>query len=45
MELKLNDAQWRTLALEIQQEAITMFNGLDKLANRERNRKRKRRAA
>ena len=39
--LRLNAAQWRVLALEIQQEAITMFNGLDKLAARERNRTRK----
>ncbi len=37
-DLKLNKAQWRTLALEIQQEAITMFNGLDKLATKERSR-------
>ena len=36
-DLNLNEAQWRTLALEIQEEAITMFNGLDKLAARERN--------
>ena len=35
--LRLNEAQWRTLALEIQKEAITMFNGLDKLAARERS--------
>ena len=35
--LRLNGAQWRTLTLEIQQEAITMFNGLDKLAARERS--------
>ena len=36
--LRLSTAQWRMLALEIQQEAITMFNGLDKLAVRERQR-------
>ena len=36
--LNLSKAQWRTLALEIQQEAIVMFSGLDKLAARERNR-------
>ena len=35
--LRLNGAQWQLLALEIQQEAITMFNGLDKLAARERS--------
>ena len=34
-DLKLNKAQWRTLALEIQKESITMLNGLDKLAARE----------
>ena len=37
-DLKLNQAQWRTLALEIQKESITMFNGLYKLAVRERSR-------
>ena len=37
-DLKLGKAQWRMLALEIQKEAIIMFNGLDKLAARERNR-------
>ena len=36
--LRLSTVQWRLLALEIQQEAITMFNGLDKLAGRERSR-------
>ena len=36
--LRLSGAQWRLLALEIQREAITMFNGLDKLAARERRR-------
>ena len=36
--LNLSKAQWRMLTLEIQQQAITMFNGLDKLAARERNR-------
>ena len=36
--LNLDQEQWRTLALEIQQESITMFNGLDKLAARERGR-------
>ncbi len=36
--LRLNQEQWRMLALEIQREAITMFNGLDKLAAKERNR-------
>ena len=35
-DLKLSKAQWRVLALEIQRESITMFNGLDKLAARER---------
>ncbi len=39
--LRLNPAQWRMLALEIQQEAITMFNGLDKLAARQRKTARK----
>ena len=39
--LHLNGAQWRLLALEIQQEAITMFNGLDKLAAKERSRTKK----
>ncbi len=34
--LKLKKVQWRMLALEIQQDAIIMFNGLDKLAARER---------
>ena len=36
--LRLNQEQWRMLALEIQREAITMFNGLEKLAAKERNR-------
>ncbi len=36
-DLKLNKAQWRLLALEIQKEAIIMFSGLDKLATRGRN--------
>ena len=40
-DLNLSGAQWRTLALEIQKEAITMFNGLDKLAARERSGRRK----
>ena len=40
-DLNLNEAQWRTLALEIQKESIVMFRGLDKLAARERNRERK----
>ena len=35
--LRLNGAQWRTLTLEIQQEAITVLNGLDKLAARARS--------
>ena len=39
--LRLNEEQWRLLALEIQEKAITMFNGLDKLAARERRRTRK----
>ena len=39
--LNLNQAQWRTLALEIQQESITMFNGLAKLAAWERRLTRK----
>lgn len=39
--LRLNGAQWQLLALEIQQEAITMFNGLDKLAAKERSRTKK----
>ena len=39
--LGLDEGQWRLLALEIQREAITMFNGLDKLAARERRRTRK----
>ena len=34
--LRLTQAQWRMLALEIQKEAIIVFNGLDKLAARER---------
>ena len=34
--LRLTKAQWLMLALEIQKDAITMFNGLDKLAARER---------
>ena len=34
--LNLTKAQWRMLALEIQKKAITMFNGLDKLAAWER---------
>ncbi len=37
-DLNLSKAQWQTLTLEIQKEAITMFNGLDKLAAREKNR-------
>ncbi len=40
-DLNLNRAQWCTLALEIQKESITMFNGLDKLAARERSGKSK----
>ena len=40
-ELNVDGAQWRMLALEIQREAITMFNGLDKLAARERKGMRK----
>ncbi len=36
-DLNLSGAQWRTLALEIQKEAVTMFNGLEKLAARERS--------
>ena len=40
-DLLLNGPQWRMLSLEIQKEAITMFNGLDKLAARERNLARK----
>ncbi len=39
--LNLNQAQWRSLALEIQKESITMFNGLDKLAAWERRLTRK----
>lgn len=39
--LGLNGGQWRVLALEIQEEAITMLNGLDKLAARERRQSRK----
>ena len=39
--LRLTKAQWLMLALEIQKKAITMFNGLDKLAARERNKARK----
>ena len=39
--LQLTGTQWRMLALEIQKEAITMFNGLDKLAARERTEARK----
>ncbi len=34
--LNLNQTQWQMLALEIQKDSITMFNGLDKLAARER---------
>ena len=41
LNLDLNKAQWQMLALEIQREAITMFNGLDKLAARERRLARK----
>ncbi|MYA37620.1 MAG: transposase [Gammaproteobacteria bacterium] len=40
-ELNLSGAQWQTLALEIQKEAITMFHGLEKLATRERSGARK----
>ena len=40
-DLNLNQAQWCTLALEIQKESITMFSGLDKLAARERSRTKK----
>ncbi len=40
-KLSLTEAQWRLLALDIQREAITMFNGLDKLAARERSKARK----
>ncbi len=40
-DLNLNRAQWCTLVLEIQKESITMFNGLDKLATRERSRTKK----
>ncbi len=39
--LNLDKAQWQILALEIQKESITMFNGLDKLAARERRLTRK----
>ena len=39
--LRLTQAQWRMLAMEIQKEAIIMFNGLDKLAARERSEARK----
>ena len=34
-DLNLNQGQWRTLALEIQKESITMFHGLNKLEARE----------
>ena len=33
--LRLSGVQWRLLALEIQREATTMFNELDKLAAKE----------
>ena len=39
--LLLTERRWRMLALEIQKEAITMFNGLDKLAAREKRGERK----
>ncbi len=39
--LNLNQAQWQMLALEIQKESITIFNGLDKLAARERSQTKK----
>ena len=39
--LRLTEAQWRMLVLVIQKKAITMFNGLDKLAARERSKARK----
>ena len=42
--LRLTGEQWRTLVLEIQKEAITMFNGLDKLAARARREARKKAA-
>ncbi len=40
-DLNLNQTQWQMLALEIQKDSITMFNGLDKLAARERRPARK----
>jgi len=40
-DLRLSGTQWGMLVLEIQEEAITMFNGLDKLTARERNLARK----
>ena len=39
--LHLNTGQWRMLALEIQQQAITMFHGLNKLATTANRRTRK----
>ncbi len=41
LNLNLNPVQWQMLALEIQKESITMLNGLNKLAARERSRKSK----
>ena len=41
LNLNLNPVQWQILALEIQKESITMLNGLNKLAAKERSRKSK----
>jgi len=34
--LRLTEIHWRFLALEIQEEAVVMFNGPNRLAARER---------